>query len=221
MAGNKKKNGNRRNKRKNKMVVLLGRSPIPTSVLVKLRYCDSIAIDPASGGITGSHLFRVNSLFDPDETSAGHQPLAYDEYAALYSRYCVLGAKITVKCINTSSTIPLIFGIVLRNVTPGLAVSPNMLREQGDSTWGYAGNIGAKQNRSISKTFSAKKFFGYPKPLNETDLRASTTANPAVTGYFQVWGAAADNVSNPGAMTYQVTIDYIAVFTKPHALPQS
>ena len=50
MAGNKKKNGNRRNKRKNKMVVLLGRSPIPTSVLVKLRYCDSIAIDPGREG---------------------------------------------------------------------------------------------------------------------------------------------------------------------------
>ena len=99
----KKKNfRSRRTARRQQPMLALGRSPIPDKSLVKLRYCQRCAINPAAG-VTNSYLFRANSLFDPDLTGTGHQPLGFDEWAKFYRRYCVLGSKITVQAINVST----------------------------------------------------------------------------------------------------------------------
>ena len=39
----------------------------------------------------------MNSLFDPDQTGTGHQPYYFDQFAALYNRYTVLGSKLTAE----------------------------------------------------------------------------------------------------------------------------
>ncbi len=44
--------------------------------------------------ITGTQqIMRLNSLFDPDSTGVGHQPLGFDQIAALYNRYRVLKTR--------------------------------------------------------------------------------------------------------------------------------
>jgi hypothetical protein len=211
-----------RRRRANKnQLVQLGRSPIANTAIVKLRFCLAVSVNPAANGITGSHLFYVNNIFQPSVGQTTHQPLAMDQYSAIYSRYCVLGSRISVKPINVSATIPIMYGILTRQTSPGLAVDPSLLKEQGDSNWAYAGNINSRGQGTVSKNFSAKKMFGFPDPKNEADLGAVTSGSPAVTGYFQLWAAAADGLSDPGSTTFQCTIDYICYFSKPHALAQS
>jgi len=221
MGDKRKKKFNRRRKRRGSRLIQLGRSPIADSAIVKLRFCLAVAINPASSGITGSHLFYVNNLYQPSVGATTHQPLGYDQWAGFYSKYCVLGSRITVKPINVSATIPIMYGILTRQTSPGTAVDPMLLREQGDSSWAYAGNINSRKQGTVSKNFSAKKMFGYTNPKNETDLRASTTASPPITGYFQVWAAGADGLSDPAVTTFQCTIDYICYFSRAHALAQS
>ena len=217
----KKKTYRRKKKTFKNQIVNLSRSPIATTALVKLRYCDTISINPPAGGLTGQHLFRVNSLNDPDYTGIGHAPLGYDEWSQFYTRYCVLGARIHIKCMNTSTTVPLQYGIILRQGGVLSGIDPNILREQGDSCWTYAGNMNNRRQSGLSKNCSIKKFFGYPNPANETDLRASTNTNPVVTGYFQIWTAAADGFSDPPNTVFQVTLEYIALLSKPQKLTQS
>lgn len=219
MAKKKSKNGRRR--RNKNQVVAITRSPIPSTAYVKLRYCDTIQINAPAGGLTGQYLFRVNSLNDPDYSGVGHEPLGKDQWMSFYSRYCVVGSRMHVKPMNVSTTIPAQFGILLRQGGVLSGIDPNILREQGDSSWAYAGNMNNRSNSSVTKNCSIKKFFGYPNPTNETDLRASTNANPEVTGYFQIWTAAADGVSDPPSISFQVTIDYLAVLSKPIKLEQS
>lgn len=212
-------------KRKSKafpnQVQAISRSPIATTAFVKLRYCDTIAINAPAGGLTGQYLYRVNSLHDPDYSGIGHRCLGTSEWMNFYSRYCVVGSRLTVKCINTSTTVPLQFGILLRQGGVLSGIDPNILKEQGDSTWSYAGNMNNRRQSTVSKNCSIKKFFGYPNPANETDLRASTNANPDVTGYFQIWTAAADGFSDPPNTSFQINMEFLAILSKPIKLEQS
>ena len=54
--------------------------------------CRCVYIDVRSNGIAKQYM-RMNSLFDPDQTGTGHQPYYFDQFAALYNRYTVLGSK--------------------------------------------------------------------------------------------------------------------------------
>lgn len=82
MPRRKKNTKSKRKSNKKKGLVSLTRQPVPSTALVKLRYCQTISIDAASG-VTNSRLFRCNSLYDPDYSSTStsqHQPLGYDQW---------------------------------------------------------------------------------------------------------------------------------------------
>ncbi len=53
-----------------------------------------------SGVSPAAQVFRMNSLFDPDLTNAGHQPQEFDQLSAVYGQYCVVGSvlKAEVQC---------------------------------------------------------------------------------------------------------------------------
>jgi len=48
-------------------------------------------------------LYRMNSLFDPDKTGAGHQPYGYDQITPLYLRYRVLRFRYKITFATSSS----------------------------------------------------------------------------------------------------------------------
>jgi len=75
----------------------------PDQLRCTLRYSD--------GGVqfTGSiapsaQVFRANSLFDPDLTGSGSQPEYFDQLAAVYGQYCVMGCRFRADCYNTGTT---------------------------------------------------------------------------------------------------------------------
>lgn len=71
---------------------------IPDSRRTSLTYADIITLAPATA-IT-QYTFRGNSIYDPDQTSTGHQPLYHDQMAQLYSRYRVYGSSIQLAIVN-------------------------------------------------------------------------------------------------------------------------
>ena len=71
----------------------------PKAIITKLRYCTNIS-QVSTLGSSAVHVFSANSIFDPDVTGVGHQPLYRDQYAAIYENYVVLGSKITVTWTN-------------------------------------------------------------------------------------------------------------------------
>ena len=79
---------------------------------VKMNYADTISLAPGAAAIT-NHAFRCNSIFDPDYTSTGHQPLLHDEYQGLYGSYRVLSSKIRVTPVASSATtqVPAFWGV--------------------------------------------------------------------------------------------------------------
>lgn len=81
--------------------------PIPKSIsktcpdyfTIRLPYYEQIVfsgpkIDPAD------YIFRLNSIFDPNVTAAGHQPMGRDLWAGIYQYYRVISAEFTFTWLN-------------------------------------------------------------------------------------------------------------------------
>lgn len=75
----------------------------PKRLCVSLRYVTDIDVPSHEDG-AAPYIFRMNSIYDPDVTSAGHQPFGHDQYQAIYSKYCVIGAKVKVEILSNALT---------------------------------------------------------------------------------------------------------------------
>lgn len=89
-----------RSSRKRASRVVSRTGPFPTRYLTKLRYSQINALSFGGAGQAYNYQFRLNSIFDPDLTGTGHQPLGHDEFAMLYNRYRVYGVSYTITLSN-------------------------------------------------------------------------------------------------------------------------
>ena len=200
-------------------------SGFPTSKLVKLRYVDSTATLDAAVGSSSSIVYRANSVYDPYYAAGGHQPMGFDQWAAIYSRYTVLGAKITVRPTPTAtpSVIPMYYGVTLSgsaNPLGNYSTIDNILESKLTANKRLialhpAGPSDSRQmGMSVVQKFSAKKFFGVADVQDGAALSAVVSDNPAKDAFFGVWAAAIDG-NDPGSMSFNVQIDYIVLFREP------
>ena len=81
-------------------------------IVVKMPYVDTFNTFVAlpAGALTGFQQYKINSIWDPDLTGVGHQPLGRDTWSAIYNYYKVLEATITVEIFdlthNTDTVVP-------------------------------------------------------------------------------------------------------------------
>lgn len=195
----------------------------PDNKIVKMRYCTPFAID--TGGGYAEHVLRANSIFDPDFTGGGHQPLGHDEWAQFYNNYTVLGSKITVRAINplTTSGYALVWGVMVVSESSPSGTSYTTLIEQGKSKYRMMqGEPTGNVPQSLSMNFSTKKWFNVQDVKdNVATLGAAFGANPTNQGYYAVWYSAYDDAGNVPPMQFVATIDYIVQLHKPKELPAS
>jgi len=211
-------------------------SGFPDRKLVKLRYVDSDVTLDAGAGLVQSKTFSCNSLFDPDITSVGHQPMGYDQWSAIYQRYTVLSSKITVRYnpITVSNVNPFFFGVTI-DVPDGIGVSGfssinNLLESKFSAGYKTGGVVASANNLKYTfpycvKYWSAKKMFGLKNPNDGqvyTGLMGNTGTgtSPGVQGKFVVWAAAIDG-NDPGSGSFTVEIDYIALLHVPNLIDGS
>lgn len=193
---------------------------------VKLRYTDIVAINPASGGIA-THVFRASSIFDPDSTGAGHQPLLHDEYALLYKRYRVLSSKIKVTPVadTAAGTSPGLYGVFTdKDQALTYTTSTSIIEDKTRSKrWAMTGSASAFAsypgfNRSLSSTYSAKRNLGKEGATEVTDFGSNPTDE--AQNFYQIWyGSLLAN--DPGSQPFVVSIEYICELSDPVVVTQS
>lgn len=206
----------RRRYRVNPMGNPSGFSTIPR--IAKLRYCDVIQLTSLAG-LLGSYSFRSNSVFDPDATGTGHQPMGFGTWENLYRGYIVLGSKISVYPSTSSSvTDDYTVGVYLsENQTPAYSSASEFTEAGKGTVRTYIG----RQSRvaPIYSTYSAKRFFNITDIKDNVDrIGAGVTANPSSQSYFVLWQqdvAGADSI----AINYRVVIEYVVLFTEPQNEP--
>lgn len=156
--------------------------------------------------------FRANGMFDPRVAVGGHQPYGYDQLAAMYVRWCVLGCKITVYGVLTNSTYNT--GQVGINLSDPLGAA--IINAEGAIENQFSNYTAITQNSSAGKVVlgvDLAKYFGVKDIVDDNDYQGSEGADPLKQCRAVVWVAS----DQAAATTFTVTLkmEYDVIFLEP------
>lgn len=219
----RKKRYLRRSRRRAGFLRLKAPSGWPNRVRVKLNYFDAgpyITVDYPNYS-ESAYQFRANSVYDPDYALGGHQLMGFDQWAALYNHYRVISSKITVRFIPDPGYDFL--GCI------GIAVCDNasipghvgLVEGQKNYRWrNITSTTGDTRIWKVSKTYSAKKYFG-PRALVQNQY-ATVATNPTEDVLFTIIGYRRWVGQLATVIICQTKITYYVEFCEPKAiLPSS
>jgi len=220
---NKKKYVKKRRPRPKKTSLPMVVGGFPDRKFVKLRYVQEIKLDAGTASFA-VNTFSANGMYDPDITGVvvGHQPSNFDTWMSIYDHYTVLGARISSQFVPTAAAnlIPAVSGILLSDTGIRVAGMTGLedLLENPQNKRGNTFSVGTLYSVPYNKTtknFSASKFFGKKSSvvMGDDDYRGRINANPTDQAYFELYAYSVDG-NNPGALTYIVTIEYLAMLTE-------
>ncbi len=92
------------------------------------KYSDKFDPQLVSGQVT-DQVFRANSLFDPDRTNTGHQPIEYDQFMAIYNRYHVLEMDWQISFAGAADAYHIICGVINGAATYSTTADVNTFSE--------------------------------------------------------------------------------------------
>lgn len=198
-----------------------GQIPLPNRIITKHRYCQTYTLDGTSTA-AASRLFSLNGLYAPD--SGGHQPMGFDQFAALYQNYKVLGAKISATFNNNSNTPDTGSQFVGIQFHENSSYTPSYITEiaeRGRCVYKLLGLCnGGNDVKKLSMKWSGKKWYGSTN-FKGGDTSGTISANPAQEFYASVFSCADYNGQNPGSCDVLITIDYIVEWYGPLQMNQS
>lgn len=184
-------------------------APLGRSILTKLRYTQKVQLNPGAG-TSDFNIFACNSAYDPDVTGVGHQPRGYDQLAALFHRYHVLGSRMTVSPA-TPSSVPIVVACGIKSDSDTFSTISDIMENRSMKKMIVNTNYVGK---SLSQNFSGKKTYG-KRYLYDDTYQSVVTSSPSERTYFHVYAFAADQTSDPGAIDVYITIDFIIRFYEP------
>lgn len=195
-------------------------SGMPTTRIAKLVYADNLVITSTTG-ILQDYVFRANSIFDPDLTGVGHQPMGHDQWQGLFQHYAVLGSRISCSWNDggTANTQSVAVGTYLSAVNTTAYTDTATFIEAGK---GMVRNYTGRAVRPVSTAanFSAKKFFNVSDVKDNIDrLGALMGANPQEDALFHVFAQARSGGTE--SLNLTVKIEYIVLFSEPKNLGPS
>lgn len=188
----------------------------PAYVDVCLKYNELFTIN-AGSGTSALHLFRANSVFDPNFTGVGHQPLGFDEWAAVYGKYRVIKSSCKIMaCMNgVSTTSQAIFGV---RTTSDSGTTTNITRNMEQTNCKWTMVTGSLEPKTLTCYWNIKSVASMS---NEDNLNAAVTGNPVQEDYFQVFYHAIDDVIDADALRCAAEIEYTVRFFEVKQLGQS
>lgn len=186
---------------------------VPDRLKVKLPYHTVVNYTGALG--VQDYVFNLNSIWDPDRTGVGHQPLGRDQWAAFYNRYRVYGVQIRWSFTNKSD-VPANIALVGNN-DPVMVLGNDAMFEQSHMNKKQVGAKGGIDTKVITKYFTPARITGRPLVSYVADDRyqATMNANPQETIVAHFYCANADGGTNPlaGNATIHITY-YVELFDR-------
>ena len=201
----------------------------PNTKTVALRYVENVTLDGSASG-TVVNVFRVNSIYDPNYTGAGHQPMFRDNYAAIYEQYRVNYATITMVALDTH-----VVNVATANQVSGTNVGDNffynqnqracrmfIMRDRDPSDYNTELDTLVEEGNSnfvwkyCPQTTSGKmptlRLGCWPHSLlnlskKDDTLKSAQDNNPMASAYF-ICGVTDLGSGNPDSMAFQFIITY-------------
>lgn len=200
----------------------LRKAPMPYRFATKLKYEDTLTLNPSLGGIMDVALISANSIYAP-RVSGGHQPRGHDQFYQLYDHGIVVGSKIIVKFLpaDDAQQATMKVGVALKD-SSGSPASANDYIEGRHCRWSnmLQNQYGYPTKNTIKLTCSPKKFLGRTSLLSDPQLKNSLSAGPQEQAYFHIF-AEPYGAIDPVSFYVQVYIEYLVVFVEPKNPSQS
>jgi len=187
-----------------------------------LRYNDALIISPPIGDdIVSGYAFRTSSIYDPDQSSFGHQPYGRDQISPYYVNYQVMGARISVTVNTSNQDNPIVWGITMIDTAASVSGLPVYTMQEYpntvSTTQSGSANADSTPTRALSMRFSPTKWFAISKTgmQGNTAYSALMGANPQLTAYWQIWYGDMQGGTPTGSLVGRVTIEYDVLFSNP------
>lgn len=165
---------------------------LPQEYHTRLIYSDSANIAPALTTYSDK-IWNLNSVYDPDQSGAGHQPHGYDQLAALYSRYRVKGVYVELEARQRANH-GLQVALLPNNSTAGILMSQALESPEG------ATQVITSSNASpvlIKRYFDCAQITGVSRATYMADDRyqAQVGSNPSEAICLHQLAASVDGVT--------------------------
>lgn len=180
----------------------------PESLTTLIRYNDSYNIQSSSGS-AGGQIMRMNSVFDPDYTGSGHQPLYFDQFTPVYDNYVVLGSELVAEFsplsddTETTTVGPFTVGLTGNN-NVSFSSGGFVLAEQNKSVTCALGRDKGTSVAKLTMKYTPKSCLGV-SPSDDT-VQSGVTANPNKPWYVYAW--VVDDNFTSGTVKVRITVTY-------------
>lgn len=205
-------------------------SPYGKSKLMKFRYAEQVTIDPGAGGLIGDYIFNANSMYDPNLTGTGHQPMGFDQWTPFFNHYVVTACKITAhfqqnNLISTNND-DAVVGIYLADDSSLPFTQPISMMEQNKAKWRYTTSRDGKGYASVSHYYDAKRFHGVTNVNDNHELSGvmgnfGTGSSPTETACFHVFAGAQNGANDINPFIVNVIMEFTALLREPKDLTTS
>jgi hypothetical protein len=219
---NKRFNNKRKSKAKASMpalsstpeMSLSGFKPVmwPVCLPVKLIYTDYRVLTAVAN--QANYVYRLNSLFDPDQSGVGGQPAGFDQLKTLYGRYRVLACKCEVEAVSNSTGGNGLLAIAPSDISSLTAVAEDI----AGLRYAAAATFSQSEKARLVRTYHIGKLLGYgdESMLGNPDAAAATTASPNFQQYLNVNVETGNGATNQTMVMVRLT--YYARMEVPTAV---
>lgn len=195
----------------------INNAPFALTKVVKMRYVTQGTLNVGVGGAADGHVFRWNSIYDPDDTIVvgDKQPYSHDEWNNFYDRYEVIGAKATVTFTSRGISSTTISGVAMTTRdNASLDTDGVLIRERPHTRYGWLTSVDARGLKTLSMNWSQRSL-----STNDSSTRqAYFGSNPAEVSYLHLYAFPDVLAEDEGTIGYNIQIDYVVKMSDPKEL---
>jgi len=191
----------------------------PVMVRKKMFYYDYGRELTSTAAAVAYYRFTANGLYDPDITSAGHQPLGFDTMMTYYEQFTVVASKITCCFVNSTAAVGMRASISLSPDTANYTNTTDIVENGLIATRMICGSTGGgmHQMATLNLGCDVPKYFGRSPGraiLDDVNLYGTIAGNPTEQVYYVI---AAWNATNTTTCTlgFDTIVEYDAYFWEP------
>jgi len=182
-------------------------SYFPDSLRIVMRYNQVFTWTGAAAVVQA---FRGNSVYDPDRTGTGSQPMYYDQLSSIYNKYVVLGARCTLTVANASGNSVNVNVFPSKDTTFAGAMYDR--NQQPRASYGVVSpNSGANNQCFLCTYDTLARIYGKVDPEDDDNYGSQVGTNPAQGWNFLMAAQTFDGTTT--VLYSNVTIDYDVLWT--------
>lgn len=203
---------------KKRSIIKSSAYPFPNTITRKFKYCETIEVNPTTGGVT-TFSFGANNLTKPNQSLTGHQPYGFDQLMLMYNHYEVLASSFKATIANSDYLVGTFMYTKLDSDGNINTSTPQLLMEQPGVKY-VIGVPEQGKSMSVRNYFSQKKFWGGRKAGDST-LCGNAASAPSDQAFFMIGlGPILTTFDAPQA-SITIEIEYVARLFEPKELVSS